>query len=202
MKQIFILGFFIFYLSACNNKPNADADWIKGYATYINDNVDTSIYKKYSVCYIDDDDVPEVCLFGSCFSDGTVILSQYNGTVIRRDCNISPYYIERCGLVDDGVSHTGFYVEQILRLRNGVFEEILCAEATWHEEDSEFPAYFVYKINDHVIDTLYGEDINEGSCAQMNDAIKQAYSAKGTSRAMNESSQRLFDISEMFKQTK
>ena len=60
-------------------------------------------------------------------------------------------------------------------------------------------AYFVYKINDQVIDTLYGEDVNEESCPQMNKAIKQAYPTKGNSRALYESLQGVFDISELFK---
>ena len=205
MKQMFILGFCIFILAACNNKSNSDTgadtdtDWIKGYATYINDNVDTSVYKKYSVCYIDDDEIPELCLFGSCFADGAIILTQNNGKVTQRGCNSSPYYIERSGLIDNGYAHNGLYGDQILQLKDGAFEDKLCAEAVWHEGDSKRPAYFVYKINDQVIDTLYGEDVNEESCPQMNDAIKQAYSSKGNSKALYESPQGVFDISELFK---
>ena len=202
---MFILGFCIFILAACNNKSNSDTgadtdtDWIKGYATYINDNVDTSVYKKYSVCYIDDDEIPELCLFGSCFADGAIILTQNNGKVTQRGCNSSPYYIERSGLIDNGYAHNGLYGDQILQLKDGAFEDKLCAEAVWHEGDSKRPAYFVYKINDQVIDTLYGEDVNEESCPQMNDAIKQAYSSKGNSKALYESPQGVFDISELFK---
>lgn len=211
MKQMFVLGFCIFILAACNNISNSDTgadtntdtgtytDWIKGYATYINDNVDTSVYKKYSLCYIDDDDTPELCLFGSCFADGAIILSQFNGKVTQRGCNSYPYYIERSGLIDNGYAHNGLYGDQILQLKDGAFEDILCAEAVWHEGDSKRPAYFVYKINDQVIDTLYGEDVNEESCPQMNDAIKQAYSSKGNSKALYESPQGVFDISELFK---
>ena len=213
MKQMFVFGFCIFILAACNNKSNSDTgadtntntdtgtytDWIKGYATYINDNVDTSVYKKYSMCYIDDDDTPELCLFGSCFADGAIILSQNNGKVTQRGCNSFPYYIERSGLIDNGYAHNGLYGDQILQLKDGEFEEILCADAMWYGGDADHPAYFVYKINDQVIDTLYGEDVNDESCPQMNDAIKQAYSSKGNSRALFESPQGVFDISELFK---
>lgn len=202
---MFVLGFCIFILAACNNKSNSDTgadtdtDWSKRYATYINDNVDTTVYKKYSVCYIDDDDIPELCLFGSCFADGAIILSQFNGKVTQRGCNSSPYYIERSGLIDNGYAHNGLYGDQILQLKDGAFEDKLCAEAVWHEGDSKHPAYFFYKINDQVIDTIYGEDVNEESCQQMNDAIKQAYSSKGNSKALYESPQRVLDISELFK---
>ncbi|MBR6063971.1 MAG: hypothetical protein IKP54_07450 [Bacteroidales bacterium] len=158
------------------------------YAAYINENIDTSVYQKCCICYIDDDTIPELCLFGSCFADGTIILSQHNGVVTRRDCNWSPHYIERSGLIDDGYAHSGLYGDKIIRLKGGVFEEILCTEAVWHEGDTDHPAYFVYTMNGKVVDTLYGEEVNEERRTKVNDAIKQVYSSKGTSKSIYESS--------------
>ena len=206
MKQIFVLGFFVCILAACNNKHNVSAEGNTiekeathnkmdaivindNYAAYINENIDTSVYHKCCICYINDDTIPELCLFGSCFADGTIILSQYNGVISRRDCNWSPQYIERSGLIDDGYAHSGLYGDRIIQLKDGVFEEVLCTEAVWHEGEDDLPAYFVYTINGKIVDTLYGEEVNEESCTNVNDAIKQVYSSKGTSKPIYESSE-------------
>jgi len=205
MKKLIIIAFCALLLAACNNHHNVSAGddaleeeltYVKrdtivikdNYAAYINENIDTSVYQKCCICYIDNDTIPELCLFGCCFADGAIILSQHNGVVTRRDCNWSPHYIERSGLIDDGYAHSGIYGDRIIRLKDGVFEELLCAEAVWHEGEAGHPAYFVYTINGKVVDTRYGEEVNEESCPKMNDAIKQAYSSKGTSKSIYESS--------------
>ena len=206
MKNMIVSLFCLFLLAACDNHHNANArvDALEEevahvnrdtivindiYAAYINENIDTSVYQKCSVCYIDNDTIPELCLFGSCFADGAIILSQHNGVVTRRDCNWSPHYIEQSGLIDDGYAHSGLYGDKIIRLKDGMFEEILCTEAIWHEGDTDHPSFFVYMINGKVVDTIYGEEVNEGSCPKMNDAIKQVYSSKGASKPIFESSE-------------
>lgn len=206
MKELIITAFCFFLLAACDNHHNANAGYdtleekvthVKrdtivindSYAAYINENIDTSVYQKCCICYIDNDTIPELCLFGSCFADGAIILSQYNGVVTRRDCNWSPQYIERSGLIDDSYAHSGLYGDRIVRLKGGLFEEILCTEAVWHEGDIDHPAYFVYTMNGKVVDTLYGEEVNEKRRTKVNDAIKQAYSSKGTSKPIFESSE-------------
>jgi hypothetical protein len=37
-------------------------------------------------------------------------------------------------------------------------------------------------INGKVVDTLYGMEYDEWSCPQLNEAYRQAYESKGTSR--------------------
>ncbi len=207
MKKLIIIVFCALLLAACDNQHSVSAggDTIEdevtqvkrdmivikdNYAAYINENIDTSVYQKCSICFIDNDTIPELCLIGSCFADGAIILSLNNGVVTRRDCNWSPHYIERSGLIDDSYAHSGIYGDKIIRLKDGMFEELLCAEAVWHEGEASHPAYFVYTINGRVVDTLYGEEVNEESCPKMNDAIKQEYSSKGTSKPIFESSEK------------
>ena len=206
MKELIIIAFCALLLAACDNNHNVNAggDTLEeevtnvkrdtivindNYAAYIDESIDTSVYQKCCICYINDDTIPELCLFGSCFADGTIILSQHNGVISRRDCNWSPQYIERSGLIDDGYAHSGLYGDKIIRLKDGAFEEVLCTEAVWHRGDTDHPSFFVYTINGKVVDTLYGEDVNEESCTKMNDAIKQAYSSKGTSMPIYKSSE-------------
>ena len=156
----------------------ASTKWMSYYTSYINDNIDTSAYTKTFLCYIDDDDIPELCLFGTCFGEGAIILSQYKGDVSEYISYWSPHYIERSGLIDNGYAHHGSYGDHIIQLKNGIFKEILHTEAIWHDGT---PPYFVYTINEQVIDTLYGADKDEDSCPQINEAFNQAYYSKGKS---------------------
>jgi hypothetical protein len=157
---------------------SASTKWMSYYTSYINDNIDTSAYTKSFLCYIDDDDIPELCLFGTCFGEGAIILSQYKGDVSEYISYWSPHYIERSGLIDNGYGHHGSYGDHIIQLKNGIFKEILHTEAIWHDGT---PPYFVYTINEKVIDTLYGADKDEDSCPQIIEAVNQAYFSKGMS---------------------
>ena len=157
---------------------SASTKWMSYYTSYINDNIDTSAYTKTFLCYIDDDDIPELCLFGTCFGEGAIILSQYKGDVSEYISYWSPHYIERSGLIDNGYAHHGSYGDHIIQLKNGIFKEILHTEAIWHDGT---PPYFVYTINEQVIDTLYGADKDEDSCPQIIEAVNQAYYSKGKS---------------------
>ena len=42
--------------------------------------------------------------------------------------------------------------------------------------------YFVYSINDKVVDTLYGMECDERSCPKLNLAYNLVYGFRGTSR--------------------
>lgn len=156
----------------------ASTKWMNYYTSYINENIDTSAYTKSFLCYIDDDDIPELCLFGTCFGEGAIILSQYKGDVSEYISYWSPHYIERSGLIDNGYAHHGSYGDHIIQLKNGIFKEILHTEAIWHDGT---PPYFVYIINEQVVDTLYGADKDEDSCPQIIEAVNQAYFSKGKS---------------------
>ena len=180
MKKLIVIILLILTFSACNN-PNEN--YMSRYEKYINENIDTSAYFRHNLCYIDDDSIPEFCLMGQCYAEGSIILSQHNGKVTRRDCNISPYYIERSGLINDGYVHHGHYDNQIIKLQDGIFTDILLTQATWSYERP----YFVYSINNQVIDTLYGDDANEESCSAINEALYNTYYSKGISISIYDS---------------
>lgn len=166
-----------------------NTEWIKVYSKYILDSVDTSAYKKFALCHIDDDEIPELCIYGRCFAEGAMILSQHKGIVTRYWSYWSPQYIERSGLIDNGYAHTGTYGDFIVKLEKGTFREILHTEAIWHDIDDQF---FVYLINEKVVDTIYGENANEESCLLVNNAFQRAYSTKGTSLSIYESPQGVY----------
>ena len=179
IKQLLILVSIVVLVSACNN---LNENYMSRYEKYINENIDTYAYSRQNLCYIDNDSIPEFCLMGQCDAEGTIILSQHNGKVTRRDCNIYPYYIEHSGLINDGYVHNGHYDNQIIKLQNGTFIDVLLTQATWSYDQP----YFVYSINHQVVDTLYGDEVSEESCPIINEVLHQTYYSKGKSRAVME----------------
>ena len=172
-----------------------NSEWIKIYSKYILDNIDTSVYQKFAVCYIDDDEIPELCLYGRCFADGAMILSQHKGIVRQYGSYWSPQYIERSGLIDNGYAHSGMYGDFIVKLEKGDFKVLLHTEAVWHETNEQ---YFVYSINERIVDTIHGEKANEGSCPAINNAIQRLYSSKGNSQLISDSPQGVYDTKALF----
>lgn len=166
-----------------------NTEWIKAYSKFILDSVDTSAYKEFVICNIDNDEMPELCLYGRCFAEGAMILSQHKGIVTRYWSYWSPQYIERSGLIDNGYAHTGTYGDYIVKLEDGVFKEILHTEAVWHDIDDH---YFVYLINEKVVDTIHGENANEESCLLVNNAFQRPYSTQGNSIPIYDSPQGVY----------
>ena len=59
-------------------KEYIDADWMSTYASYFLDSMkDPYKYVVFSVCYIDNDDIPEICLGQECRSGEVVFLTQH-----------------------------------------------------------------------------------------------------------------------------
>ena len=71
----------ILSLVSFDNNLDKNEDWMSIYENYIYDNIDTTVYLTISTCYVDDDSIPELCLFGTCYFEGSIILSQYAGAV-------------------------------------------------------------------------------------------------------------------------
>jgi len=164
-------------------------EWIKTYSKYILDNIDTSVYQTIGVCYINDDEIPELCLYGQSFADGAMILSQHKGVVKRYSSYWSPQYIERSGLIDNGYAHSGTYGDYIVKLEKGDFKVLLHTEAVWHSTNEP---YFVYSINERIVDTIHGKNANEESCPAVNNAIQRLYSSKGNSLLISDSPQGVY----------
>lgn len=86
-------------------------------------------------------------------------------------------------------------------LHKGRFFKIIETEAKCCY-DSENPYeqwdYFVYRINNKVVDTIYGKKSGENSCIRINDAIDTAFTSKGKSRGLYESSKCVHKTSSLF----
>lgn len=196
------------FCADCNKKPvreyrNAldtipseyiNSDWMKVYADYIRDSIDKSnAIAAFAVCYIDNDDIPEIFIDGS----NPVILSQRNGIVSKYSSNAYPYYIERSGLIDDGDARGGLSGDNIVKLENGVFSVLLQTESHLHDEnmnDGEYydNKYFVYMIDGVAVDTIFGKDADYDSSEALNKALQWEYTSKGTSIAILDSPQGVY----------
>lgn len=173
------------------------SEWMRVYAEYILDSIDRN-YQRFVICYIDNDDIPELCLYGLCYADGAIILSQKNGVVSQYRSGWSPRYIERKGLIDDGYVHTGTGGDNIVKLENGEFKVLLQTEMIWKSEykkDGEDydNQYFVYFINGNIVDIIFGKDADYDSSKILEDAIKRVYSSKGTSKHISDSPQGMYN---------
>ncbi|MBR4452975.1 MAG: hypothetical protein IKS33_01810 [Bacteroidales bacterium] len=152
-------------------------NYMKVYSKYIVESIDTSAYRNFYICYIDNDTVPELCLDGTCWADGCVILTQQDGIVYSYKTCVWPAYILKGGLILNECSHTGSHENSIVKLTNGTFKEILHTEVLEPVPGRDFWTYY---INDKLILSL-SEDTGGFSCARIDNAIDQAYYSKGRS---------------------
>lgn len=217
MKPVIVFAVCILCLIACKHQPDSidncsdsmdvfgeDAiidskdfriadhheEWATLYNNYVHDSLEEGfVSKRYALCYIDDDSIPELCLNGMSFGEWSLILTQHAGIVSAQYCGIDPEYIEHTGLIKSSIHYLDrTLLTYIYKLQNGVFEEILSTEAKCiYHSYNPFEKWdgFIYKVNEKVVDTLYGMKYDEWSCPQLNDAYKQAYESKGVSKKYN-----------------
>ncbi|MBR5983886.1 MAG: hypothetical protein IK025_09250 [Bacteroidales bacterium] len=180
-------------------KEYIEADWMKAYASYILDSISEPYkYVVFSVCFIDNDDIPEICLGNGCCSS-EVFLTQHNGIVSFASGGYSfyPKYIEKRGLIRIfwvGCGHTcGYY---IVKLENGNFEYLLSIDSGFYSSPIE--PYTIQEVYDFrtkktLVDTLYeGNQYNMGKVVK--DAMDREYSSKGISREVFDSAQNVYPI--------
>ncbi len=193
------------FCADCNKKPvheyrNAldtipseyiNSDWMRVYADYILDSIHRN-YQSFAICYIDNDDIPELCLYGLGFGDGAIILSQQNGVVSHYRSYWSPQYIERKGFIDDGYSYGGTGGDNIVKLVNGEFQVVLQTQSVFHYGTDTCDQYFEYWINDELVDKIFGKNADYGSSKILEDVIKNKYSSKGSSIAILDSPQGVY----------
>ena len=213
MKQLFIIVLCVLALAACDMrqgpfdsedanlnrivkeffpKEYSDSEWVKTYARFILDSLDAATaIENSSLCHIDDDDIPELCLYWIAIGEGSLILTQHNGVVdaIGFGKGISPEYIERTGLIKVSCHHLDRSLDQyIYKLSNGRFEQILKTEAVWFSGDVihplDHPDSIVYSINGKVVETIRDENATEQSCQKIGDAIYEAFYSEGKSQGV------------------
>ena len=87
---------------------------------------------RYALVYVDNDDIPELYAMGVCEADGDLICSYKNGCVIeqRLERMLGGKYVERSGIVINQNGHMGQYYDNVYKLDQNGFSQILKASYT------------------------------------------------------------------------
>lgn len=102
--------------------------WQESYAAYIKrrENINwMQDYDRYSLIYVDDDEIPELYIDTGGMATGEFVVSFYDGHmgVMNRE-RVGLHYMEHGGLLYSESGNMGFYPCNIYRLLEGEFSEI------------------------------------------------------------------------------
>ena len=94
---------------------------------------------RYALVYIDNDDIPELYAMGAYEADGDLICAYRDGRVIEHYLrrNAGGQYVERSGIVINQNGHMGRYYDNVYKLDQTGFSQILNASYTKRYEPLE-----------------------------------------------------------------
>lgn len=148
-----------------DRRLNEFATWQEAYIDFLKKPSDTvwvseDEWNKYSLIYIDNDDIPELYINTGIAASGEIIVSFYEGKVrsMNRDRG-GIKYIEYGGLLYSDWGNTGFYPCDIYMLEKGEFSEIGTGWISDHYDEENYYAY--YWEGKEVTETEYEECIKE-----------------------------------------
>ena len=116
-----------------NDIKDTFLDWKTAYLDFIESR--ESVYDfdyRYALVYVDNDDIPELYAMGVCEADGDLICSYKNGNVIEQHLGrrLGGKYVERSGIVINQNGHMGQYYDNVYKLDQNGFSQILKASYT------------------------------------------------------------------------
>jgi len=87
---------------------------------------------RYALVYVDNDDIPELYAMGVCQADGDLICSYKNGRIIEQRLvrMLGGKYVERSGIIINQNGSTGQYYDNVYKLDQNGFSQILNASYT------------------------------------------------------------------------
>lgn len=125
-------------------------------------------YSRYALVYIDNDDIPELVLEGTCEANGFCVLTQHQGVVTNMvTARLGLSYIEKSGLCCNSNGHMGYYFSYVFQLKDGEFTEI----ARWESAEDPFGS------EDDVTFSFNGVEMEESRADAL---LDEAYASKGT----------------------
>lgn len=119
------------------------ASWQEAYIDFVKKPYSTTQVSeygddKYSLIYVDNNDVPELYIYTGGMAGGEIIVSFYDGRVRAMNRGrIGIEYMEYGGLLYSSSGSTGFYPCNIYMLEKGEFSEIGTGWYTEHQYDKE-----------------------------------------------------------------
>lgn len=118
---------------------NNDIDLYKSsyisYITSLNENDENASGYKYSLIYVDDNEVPELFINTNVDALGTKIVTIYNGVINEIELSSVIEYIEKTGLIRTYGGTMDNYTMNIYKLENGGFDTIATANIYLSEDD-------------------------------------------------------------------
>ena len=152
-----------------NDIKDTFLDWKTAYLDFIESR--ESVYDfdyRYALVYVDNDDIPELYAMGVCEADGDLICSYKNGNVIEQHLGrrLGGKYVERSGIVINQNGHMGQYYDNVYKLDQNGFSQIL--KASYTERYVTLENGDLEIINEYFID---GKAVSED---EYNNAINDA----------------------------
>lgn len=117
------------------------ASWQEAYIDFLKKTYSTTYVSeyggdKYSLIYVDNNDVPELYIDTGCMAGGEIIVSFYDGKVRAMNRDRSGIeYMEYGGLLYSSLGNAGFYPCNIYMLEKGEFSEIGTGWYTDHYDE-------------------------------------------------------------------
>ena len=126
-------------------------------------------HRLFSLVYIDNDDIPELYLSGVSEAEGDMICSFKNGVVVYQYLSRigGGKYVEKSGSIINQNGHMGQYYDNVYKLDENGFSEVLNARYTERYEhigNEEYNIYYEYFIDDTAV-----------SEAEYNNAVNAAF---------------------------
>lgn len=104
-------------------------EWQKAYANYLKNRNDEGIemgYEYGDLIYVNNDNVPELALYGDCEATGCLILTYYKGKIDALYTNRLDFdYIKKGNLLRNTGGHMDYYFDFFYSIKEGKWEEEL-----------------------------------------------------------------------------
>ena len=149
-----------------NQESSADepSGYEEAYLEFLKDKKDS--HRLFSLVFVDGDDIPELYLSGVTEATGDMIATFKNGAVeyLRLNRCDGGKYIEKSGNIINQNGHMGYYYDNVYKLDENGFSEVLSVRYTENYERAEGEEYTVrreYFISDvAVTEAEYNEAVS------------------------------------------
>ena len=149
------------------------ATWQEAYAAYIKrrENINwMQDYDRYSLIYVDDDEIPELYIDTGGMATGEFVVSFYDGHMgVMNRGRVGLCYMEHGGLLYSESGNMGFYPCNIYRLLKGEFSEIgtgWCTE-TYDGENVNFDYFWEGRpVEETEYEAQIAELIDKPACVE------------------------------------
>lgn len=144
--------------------------WQTTYLDFLETHKNT--HKSFALVYVDDDDIPEIYLYGIGEATGDSICTYKNGALIEQPLHRTGggWYVEKCGKVININGHMGQTYTHVYELSEDGFKLIFEALSSEHIND-ENELYFEYSIGDmSVSESEYALAVKDN--VELEDAVR------------------------------